>query len=292
MEERLIISGNTKLIICSDSKRVIDTLDKVDYIRHIIPNLKIIHNFDINDKNLVRNHLLFGEPDYFLKDEETYVISDYGLINQGQICYLIYHLIQREFLKSGKFVLHGAAVKRDLESTILIAPSKMGKTTFSLELVLNYGFKIYGDDSIKIVLEPELRILGGNTHLGLNLRHKNHKSIKRFYQDTIPEYIDSEMLGIHTSEESRLKQVIFLEPNIFNGSYKKDITSEEGRIKLYEELVKEMRASGYCLLQSNLSLPSLDNNIYSRDLIKEINKSDIKIYIVSGSFQDVLNHLL
>ncbi|HLD04963.1 MAG TPA: hypothetical protein VJG90_04570 [Candidatus Nanoarchaeia archaeon] len=292
MEKRQIVSGKESLEVVTDSKKVLEVIDESLYLRHIIPELE---SRFINDSSKIGStvELLNGDPEYTCVSDLVRVKAAYEHVSEGQICYLIYHLLQREFLKHESYVVHGAAIAKNNKSILLIGASKAGKTSLSLELSLNRGFTLYGDDAIKLSLADKvnLSVVSGNRFVGYRKHHTRHNKISEAYPDGLPVYLDAVRLGIYSKTPSALNHVVFLEQDLFGTNRSSYLGAEVGRILFYEMISREMRAAGYCIMENALPLPSLDNGKESKFFLEVLKRQDVRFTTLTGNYRDMLKRL-
>ncbi len=283
MKRRNLISGTDSVLVATDSQSVADIIDNSTYLRHIIP--------DFSASSIITNesvtNLLQGLPAYLSSGLE--VSADFDKIEEGQLCYLIYHLMQREFLRRNHFVLHAAAIERG-EPILLIGPSKSGKSTLNLEMVLSHNCLSYGDDAIKLELNNnEFYVIGGNTYVGVSPYHSNDCRLKEGVEGCIRRYVNIGLIGKHSVQRRLLRKVVFLEPDLLGSNKSKSFSMEIGKIRLYEALCMEMRTVGHCIMSQGLSLPSLDNGTYSDRLVTSIKDLNLEFFSISGSFSQMVD---
>ncbi|MBS3153118.1 hypothetical protein J4426_00935 [Candidatus Woesearchaeota archaeon] len=283
MKKRKLISGSDSVLVVTDSQRVLDILDHSAYLRHIIPDFSISPT--ITNGSIVS--LLQGSPAYL--PSGLGVNADFGNIGEGQLCYLIYHLLQREFLRRNHFVLHAAAIERG-DPILLVGPSKSGKSTLNLEMVLSHNCFSYGDDAIKLELSGnEFYVLGGNTYVGISPHHSNDGRLKEDVRGSTSGYVDIGLMGKHSDQRRLLRNVIFLEPDLLGSNKSKHVPREIGKIRFYEAVCMELRTVGYCIMSQGLSLPSLDDGTYSTRLVASLKDSDLEFFSISGSFSQMVD---
>ena len=218
------------------------------------------------------------------------ISADFDTVEEGQISFMIFHCLQSLSLKNSRYFVHGAAVQHEQEPYLFLGSPKAGKSTISLDLALNDGMKIYGDDSISLKVQDSILILNnGNTHIGINSKLKENPKIKAHYPGELLPYIDSRVLNLHTSDPRELRNVIILESDLFatNGNHR--ILANRGGLYLYEYISRESRGAGYSIFSHDLPFPSNDTFSTARNLIRAIRNSDINYFIVFGSYEDMLS---
>lgn len=272
MEKRKLISKTENIVIGSDSQKLIRIIDSSLYLKHLIPEL-VVNNTD----DPVRFNLNVGSP--CLSSQG--IQAPFELISEGQICHLIYYIMQGELLRNNIYVVHGASFCKNDQATLILGPSKSGKSTIIFELGLKKNLLVYGDDAIRIQDHNSLFVTGGNTHLGLSPYHSQEKN-----------YIDSIDLGIHALTSAKLTKVVFLEQDLLGTNPTRRISSETGNIRFYESISREMRSAGYCLMEADLALPPLDLGNYSNLFLKELKRSKIDFFVVTGNLEKMISDTL
>ena len=289
MERRQIRSEEDVIVVETDSNRMISVIEGSPYLRHIIPEFFLDEKVDEN------RHLLGayqGSPEFVSNDRITMVRANFESMDEGQICHLISYVLQKVILSNGFYMVHAGAVEKNGRATLLIGTSKMGKSTFGLEMALEKGCKLFGDDAIKLSVEDELVVKSGNTYVGLSQIHRSHERIKDRFPNGSPfRYLDSRSFGIHIRGPTSLKHVIFLEPDLLGLNNTQEIDNLNGRIRLYSAVSEETMAIGYCLMNDGVALPSIGNSSNTQRLLESIKASNINFFKVSGNFYRMLNDI-
>jgi hypothetical protein len=259
-----------------------------DYLRHIIPALEL--DGSLSKKDPVLLELMSGEASYDCTDRNVRVAADFDKVEEGQLCFLMLHTLQMSAFRRSRHFVHGAAISCDDQSVLILGPSKMGKSTLTLGLALNDGVKVYGDDSVGVAIEDKSLVVdSGNTHVGVNAMHRDHRLTRPFYADGNPAYLDSRDLGLYADDPKEIKKVIFLEPDIFNTLGSRRMNDQRGALLLYEHVSRESRAAGYCLISDCLPLPSHETASSAANLLGAIKRSDIMYFSVSGGYREMLS---
>lgn len=111
--------------------------------------------------------------DYHLAERRIVVMADPKILVQGEtLPYLAYGLLELQGQGIGQATIHGAAISRDGQAILLVGGKGAGKTTLGLELCLNRGFKLIGNDLIILGLDAigtGLVALGGTKHFNVRL---------------------------------------------------------------------------------------------------------------------------
>ncbi|MFA4887260.1 MAG: hypothetical protein WC595_03535 [Candidatus Nanoarchaeia archaeon] len=291
MEKRQLISGEQFLTIETDSNTVLELCDQSPYLRHVVPKLEVS---SITADLPASVTLQTGDvAEYRIDPAQIRITAPYDSISEGQTCFLLYHLLQREFLKSRIYVVHAAALVKNDNSILLIGSPKSGKTSLSLELALERGFTLYGDDAIKLNFSDpsHIQISGGNQFVGYKKRHIEHPTIRSHYPQTLPRYLDTAKLGISQTSPTALTTVVFLEPDLFDSNKSSCLPPELGKILFYEAVSREMRSAGYCLVRASLPLPSLDRAQESTYFLNCLQKQNFRFSTLTGNFDKMVNHL-
>ena len=106
------------------------------------------------------------------------------------------------------------------------------------------------------------------------------------------DYIDASRGGLKESNPLPLRKVFFLEHDHFGTNPSHELKDKTGKMLLYEHLSRESRSAGFCLFDSHLSLPPVDNESYSRHLIETIDRSQIEYYSLTESYENILEGFL
>lgn len=155
-------------IIDSDRKLKLFFEDNMDYI--VFQGLKIQ-----NDIDGVIHRLKYRDC---VKGKESVVCDDFLIdirypseqLDDQNIAYVSRFLIEKQLAETGKATCHSACVERDGKAVLLLGEAGAGKTSVSVNLCKNYGYKLISNDQTVIGLENgRLMAFGGTKFLNLRL---------------------------------------------------------------------------------------------------------------------------
>lgn len=285
MLEKKIESNDINIVIETGNPKIAKLIDNSAYVKHLLPKFRknLFGKFEGHYLR-IRN----GEEKYKETEKTIDISINTEKVEEGQMAFLLLHAVKKFSAEKNMFLAHGAALSKNQKGHLILGPSKSGKSHMALYESLERNFRIYGDDSIFIKSNPkEMIINSGNTYIG----GRNYLKDPRLKDFSEGQYIDSYEAGINEDKPFPLKKVFFLEHDHFGTNPSKKMDNQRGKLYLYEHLSRESRSAGFCMFDSLIPLPPVDNFNKSQNLIKSIKESEIEYYSISGDYKAMVKDI-
>lgn len=137
-----------------------------------VPGIRVFDDIPADCNNIV-TYINNSENRFLCNDHEMLISYDKNRITDSSIVRIGLVLLEKVLSENNKIIVHSACVSKDDEAIYFLGRSGTGKTSVVLDLCLNKGFRLVGNDRIIIGMDDDGKLCSYEGTKFINLRYSS-----------------------------------------------------------------------------------------------------------------------